>query len=347
MPNWFEGAKVHTRVLATFLLAVGAFPASAQTPNEFYKSHEVRFTVGSAPGGGYDTFARLLAPYLSKTLGTTVVVENVPGAGGLTALNRIYASKPEGLQIMIVNGVAAAMSQIVGQDSVRYDLAKFPNLGIVNAEPWVWMAGPGSSIKEPSAVVGSTRRIVWGASGLISGLSDGAAMTCEALNLNCVIISGYKGSNDVAVAMGRGEVDAMYVSELPAQNYTGSGLGQPLMAMSRKRVAAFPDVPTIFEAVRLTEGQKDKIGFRIDIDELGRILVVAPGTQKDRLQYLQSSVAKVIGDEALLQEATKRKLYVDYRTPDETAALVNSIFSRATPELRASITEIATKKYRE
>ncbi len=339
--------KFRTWCLAMFLSIFGGSPVYAQSPSEFYRSQEVRFTVGSAPGGGYDTFARLLAPYLSKTLGTAVVVENVPGAGGLTALNRIYSAKPEGLQIMIVNGVAAAMSQIVDLDSVRYELAKFPNLGIVNAEPWVWMIGPGSPIKQPSDVFGSNRKLVWGASGLISGLSDGAAMTCDALNLQCSIISGYKGSNDVAVAMGRGEIDAMYVSELPAQNYTGSGLGRPLIAMARKRVAAFPEVPTLFEAAALTEEQKQKIGFRIDIDELGRILVVAPGTPTDRVQYLQAAVGKIIRDDALLAEAKQRKLYVDYRTPEQTNTLIGSIFSRATPELRASIKEIAMKKYRQ
>lgn len=339
--------KVRTWCLALSIPILAGSPLQAQSPSEYYRSHEVRFTVGSAPGGGYDTFARLLAPYLSKTLGTAVVVENVPGAGGLTALNRINAAKPDGLQIMIVNGVAAAMSQVVDLDSVRYELAKFPNLGIVNAEPWVWMIGSGSPIKQPSDVLGSNRRIVWGASGVISGLSDGAAMTCDALNLQCSIIAGYKGSNDVAVAMGRGEVDAMYVSELPAQNYTGSGLGRPLIAMARKRVGAFPDVPTIFEAAALTEDQKQKIGFRIDIDELGRILVVAPGTPTDRVQYLQAAVGKIIRDDALLAEAKQRKLYVDYRTPEQTSALIDSIFARATPELRASVKEVATKKYRQ
>lgn len=345
MPNWLERFRIGAWCSA--LLLPMSLAASAETASEYYRSHEVRFTVGSSPGGGYDTFARLLAPYLSKTLGTPVVVENVPGAGGLTALNRVYSSQPNGLQLMIVNGVAAAMSQIVELESVRYDLAKFPTLGIVNAEPWVWMIGQNSSIKTPADALGAKQKIVWGGSGLISGLSDGAAMTCEALSLQCAIISGYKGSNDVAVAMGRAEVDAMYVSELPAQNYTGSGLGRPLIAMSRKRVGAFPSVPTIFEATKLNEAQKQKIGFRIDIDELGRILVVAPGTPADRLQHLQAAVAKVMGDEALLAEAKKRKLYVDYRTPDQTKSLIESIFDRATPELRSSIKEIAMKRYRQ
>lgn len=346
MSKWREVTEGSTRLFALLLPIMAAASAHAETPSEFYKKHEVRFTVGSAPGGGYDTFARLLAPYLSKTLQTPVVVENLPGAGGLTALNRIYSAKPDGLQIMIVNGVAAAMSQVVELDSVRYDLAKFPNLGIVNAEPWVWMVGAGSSIKQPADALNASKRIVWGASGVISGLADGAAMTCDSLDLQCSIISGYKGSSDVAAAMGRGEVDAMYVSELPAQNYTGSGLGRPLMAMSRKRVAAFPDVPTVFEAVRLSEAQKQKIGFRIDIDELGRILVTAPGVPADRVQQLQAAVGEVMRDDKLLAEAKRRKLYVEYRTPQETTDLINSIFSRVTPELRASVKEVALSRYR-
>ena len=88
-------------------LAAPVSPGAAQDPEQaFFSGKTVRFVVGFGPGGGYDSDARMLAPYLSKTLGATVIVENRPGAGGLVALNGLYISPPDGLTMMIVNGTA-------------------------------------------------------------------------------------------------------------------------------------------------------------------------------------------------------------------------------------------------
>src|SRR6186713_773334 len=94
------------RRLAFLLLAVSwtaaVSPGQAQEAEKaFYAGKTVRMIVGSGVGGGYDIFSRLIAPYLSKTLGTTVIVENVPGAGGLVALNKLYMAPPDGLQISL------------------------------------------------------------------------------------------------------------------------------------------------------------------------------------------------------------------------------------------------------
>ncbi|MGZ3295212.1 MAG: tripartite tricarboxylate transporter substrate-binding protein, partial [Xanthobacteraceae bacterium] len=88
---------------------VSVSPGQAQEAEKaFYAGKTVRMIVGSGTGGGYDIFSRLIAPYLAKTLGTTVIVENQPGAGGLIALNRLYVAPPDGLQISLSNGTSAA-----------------------------------------------------------------------------------------------------------------------------------------------------------------------------------------------------------------------------------------------
>ena len=93
------------RVVFLFLAVwwiVSASSARAQESEKaFYAGKTVRMIVGSGVGGGYDVFSRLIAPYLAKTLGTTVIVENVPGAGGLVALNKLYIAPPDGLQISL------------------------------------------------------------------------------------------------------------------------------------------------------------------------------------------------------------------------------------------------------
>src|SRR6187551_3838265 len=124
------------RVLVTSALCFAAAGASAQESEKaFFQGKTVRMVVGSGTGGGYDVFSRLIAPYLAKTLGTTVIVENQPGAGGLIALNRLYVAPPDGLQISLSNGSGAVFAQLTGDQAARYDLAKFTYLATVGAPP--------------------------------------------------------------------------------------------------------------------------------------------------------------------------------------------------------------------
>src|ERR1700733_13707986 len=106
-----------TRALAVALALAAVMPAARAQDAEraYFGGKTVRLIVGYGPGGGYDAYARMIAPYLTHDLGASVVVENQPGAGGLTALNNLYVASPDGLQIMIVNGSGAGLAQLVGQ----------------------------------------------------------------------------------------------------------------------------------------------------------------------------------------------------------------------------------------
>ena len=132
---------------AALFIATAATSAVRADEAEFYKGKTVKMIVGFGPGGGYDAYARMLAPYFSKRLGATVVVENQPGAGSLAALNRLYVAPPDGLQMMLVNGTAAALSQIVGVSAVKYDLGKMTHIATVSVSPWVWLVPKGSPIQ--------------------------------------------------------------------------------------------------------------------------------------------------------------------------------------------------------
>src|SRR5947208_7832765 len=94
--------------------AIGFSPAVCAQSSEsaYFEGKTVRLVVGYSPGGGYDVYARMIAPYLKKYLNAAVVVENKPGAGGITALNGISIAPPDGLQLMIVKGNRAILAQI-------------------------------------------------------------------------------------------------------------------------------------------------------------------------------------------------------------------------------------------
>lgn len=138
MARFASAGRILFAGAASALFASGAMAED----KAYYQGKTVRMIVGSGPGGGYDVFSRMIAPYLARRLGTTVVVENQPGAGGLTALNRLYAAPPDGYLLSLSNGTGAAFAQITGQKGVRFDLAKFSYLATVGAPPALWMSRP-------------------------------------------------------------------------------------------------------------------------------------------------------------------------------------------------------------
>ena len=336
-------ASLRRAALAIGVLAIAAFgtvQAQAQSPEEFFKGKTVRIVVGYGPGGGYDIYARMIAPYLAKAIGASVIVENQPGAGGITALNRTMTNPPDGLQMMIVNGLGAGLAQLTDQQGVRYDLAKLSHLGTVSASPWVWLVGSNSPIKSVSDVLANKRRFMWSSSGPIDGLSDGAAFSCAALDLDCGIVLGYPGSNEAALAVAKGEMDMIYVSDTSANNYVKAGQNRALATMGRVKSRFFPDVPTIFEATKVSPEGSVLFDLHSTAENLGRILVAPPGIPADRLAYLQAAVKTALSDPVLVAEGEKTQRYVDYIDAETTRKATVSVVSDLTPAQRKRVLEI-------
>jgi len=343
-PSIMSAIKTLALAVSTAALALAIASPVKADEGDFFKGKTVRLVVGFGAGGGYDAYARMIAPRLGKALGANLVVENQPGAGGLTALNRTYIAPADGLTLMIVNGTAAGLSEIVQEPGVKYELGKFGNLGIVSASPWVWLVNAEHPIvTNVQEAMKLGKRIRWSASGPIDGLSDGAAITCFALKLDCQIVIGYKGSSEAALAVTRGEMDSIYVSDTSANNYVKSGQNKAVATMGRKKSRFFPDLPTIFEQVQLTPEQVWWFDFRATVDDLGRILVTPPNMAPARLAFLQDAVKKVLNDPELMAEGEKSQRYIDYQDPETTRKKINDAVSNLTPEQRAQIKQVLSR----
>jgi tripartite-type tricarboxylate transporter receptor subunit TctC len=325
------------------LSAPASSVAAQDAEQAFFSGKTVRFVVGFGPGGGYDSYARMLAPYLSKTLGANVIVENRPGAGGLVALNGVYIAPPDGLTMMIVNGTGAVFSQLTELPGARYDLGKIGYLATLSAPPSLWTVGPHTKIKTIAQALAAGRKWRWAASGPVDSLSDGAAFTCAGLKLECQIVLGYKGSNDAALAVSRGEMDALYVTDTSANNYVRSNGLVPLTTVGRQRSRFFRDLPTVFEAAKLNADQEWVFNFRHTAQSLGRILVVPPGMTGSRLAFLEAAVRKAVADPKFLAEGDKRQLYTDYVDAAGTRKNALSIVTAVTPAQKKQVQDILAK----
>ena len=321
--------------------AVSASQAQAQESEKaFYAGKTVRMIVGSGVGGGYDVFSRLLAPYLAKTLGTTVIVENQPGAGGLVALNRLYMAPPDGLQISLSQGTMAAFAQLTGDHAARFDLAKFSYLATVGAPPGLWLVGPDSPIREVQQAIDAKMKWRWASAGGTSGLGIGAAFTCEALKLDCHVVQGYKASSDAGLAVTRGEMDALYVPESSANNFVKAKQNWALATISRTKSRFFPDRPTIFEAAKIDADGTWVLDFFANIEKLGRLLMAPPGVPQARLAYLQEAVRETLHNPQLIAEGERIERIIEYFDPVGTQRNVVAVVGDVTPEQKARVLRI-------
>jgi tripartite-type tricarboxylate transporter receptor subunit TctC len=323
-------------VAIAVLWTVSVYPANAQDSEKaFYAGKTVRMIVGSGVGGGYDVFSRLIAPYLAKTLGTQVIVENVPGAGGLLALNKLYVAPPDGLQISLSQGTMAAVAQLAGDKAARFDLPKFSYLATVGAPPGLWLVGPDSPIREVQQAIDAKKKWRWASAGGTSGLGIGAAFTCEALNLDCHVVQGYKGSADAGLAVTRGEMDALYVPESSANHFVKAKQNWALATISRTKSQFFRDRSTVFEATKIDPDRLWAMDFLANLEGTGRLLMAPPGIPPARLAYLQAAVKETLHIPQLIAEGEKMERLIEYLDPDATHKNVVAVVSDITPERKA------------
>src|SRR5262245_30894281 len=189
------------------LCTVASAPAQAsdEPAATFYQGKQIRFNTMGSPGGGYDTYMRALIPHLERRLGAKLVATNVSGAGGLIALNRTLNAPPDGLTILLLGGEALITAQLFDSPGVTYDVRALTWLARVSSEAKVALLGP----KAPYASVADMRRseqpVLWAGAGKLDGNTDFQALLSHALGMRAKIITGYKGTGDMNLAIVRGE----------------------------------------------------------------------------------------------------------------------------------------------
>lgn len=347
MSDWYIRGTRLRGVLALFLCLslwtnVGAEDGAAEG---FFPGQVVRLVVGYAPGGGYDTLARLLAPWIEQRTGATVVVENRPGGGGLVALSQVYRAEPDGLTLMLVNGPGAALAQLLGLEGARYDLGQVPWLARVSTEPSVVMLSGQSPLKSLAALRSAAEPVKWSGGGKADAIADTAACFSEALGLEAEIIIGYKGSKEAALAAMRGEVDGIVTSDRSALKYARGGKLMPIAVLDRDRSPLFPDLPTLFEAAELSDGQAWWIDFRARMARTGRALLTTPGTPADRVAYLAGTLGGILADPAFVAEASAKGFGIDPAGPETLAELVAGTIGALEGERLVQVRHVLLEKY--
>ena len=333
-------------VLVVVLLQVGCQQDStALAPVDFYRGKVLEIIVPTSPGGGYDRWARMMAPELSKHTGANVIVRNMPGAGGLLSLNYLYNSaRKDGLTIGITTAVGPYVNQILDSEAARYDLRHFNWLGRFSYDSWALAVGStfeGQSLETfkelPVFKLGTMSKY--------DMYSIRTVLFTEALQIgNVRLVAGYRGKSDVELAIMRNEVHAFCVSVLPALDSFQAGLFIPLVVVNKIRVEEIPDVPTIFEVSDMTEKAQKWLEWELALEKIGRAVISPPGVPRPRVEFLHTSLQKSLESEDFIRSTARRNLYVHYLPGEEIQVMVESVLEMDTQE-RQELTQMIDRYF--
>jgi tripartite-type tricarboxylate transporter receptor subunit TctC len=228
--------KLSTALLVIFFILTGSNAAAAWPDDK-----PIKFIIPFGPGG-FDAYARILAPELEAILGAVVVPENVPGAGGRIGANKVYRARPDGYTIGLWNMPGMTMPGLVGE-KVRYDLDKLIWIAQLSFDGYALAVKADSAIKTFDDLCNLGRPASFSAQG---GYTETASIATVILmaELGCdyKLVTGYQGSSQATLGVMRGDVDARINPFGSLRPYVESGDIRLLVTFERE--ASFPGVPT-------------------------------------------------------------------------------------------------------
>lgn len=332
---------------ALSLLGVATRNASA---DDFYNGKTIRFVVGFAAGGGYDTYARVIARHIGKHIpgNPTIVVENKTGAGSLIVANETYNSaKPDGLFVGIWNS-AYVLRQALGDKAVRFDGRKLGWIGAPTKGTPFCSIMAHTGLKSFKDVIAANRELKMGSTGPGSTYDDLPQILNRTHGTKFKVISGYEGTSTILVAMRRKEVDggcwtweSARTTARPMLDATGDDKLIPYLIHSREQDPEVKNLPLIPEVIK---GEDNLSAYRtwVGTYEFQRPFSVPPGTPKERLQLLRKGFADTMKDPEFIAEAEKSKLEVTYVSAEEIDKHVNTVLS-VTPKAKELLSFLTVK----
>jgi tripartite-type tricarboxylate transporter receptor subunit TctC len=321
-----------TATFAGLIMSVAVEAAS----DEFFKGKTVRVVVGYSVGGAMDDWARFVAQHLGKNIpgNPDVVVQNMPGAGGIAAANYVYnVAKPDGLTLGVVNP-ALYGDQLIGATEVKFDWAKFAWIGSPEKIAQVLFIRsdfPAKTLDELRTSPEQPRCAATGRAGLAYFLPR---LVEEGLGIRINMVLGYGGGGDMNLAMEKGEIHcragtvSAYVGREPTRSWITQGFVRALVQSGAKRYAKLSDVPTLYEVLeehKAAESTKRLARVLLSSGDLGRPFLTAPGTSADRVKLLRDAFTKTMADPALIAAAQKRRWELDPLSGEELQQIAKEI----------------------
>jgi len=315
--------------VVVFLFLLLGFSNRIFAQSDFYQGKTLTYVVGLLAGDSTDLWSRSLTRQMTKHIPgqPQIIVQNMPGAGGLIAANYVYGvAKPDGLTMGSVSA-AHYFHQLAGRKEAQFDWRKFSWIGSSARHEYLFvMRGdtPYKSIEDIRSASTAPK---------CSSTAPGSAsyMTLklleEGLGLKFNIIGGYKGGQEQDLAIERGEVQCRGVSTEAflgrgtMQEWVKKGFLRVMLQTPPKRNAKLANVPTIYELMdryRPSDAKRRVALVLLGGDNFGNFPTVGTaGIPPDRVKILREAYAKALREPELLEEAKKRSWEVEHITAEE------------------------------
>jgi tripartite-type tricarboxylate transporter receptor subunit TctC len=323
--------RVVAVAMAACLAATGAVAQDAV--EAFYRGKTVSIVVGSAVGGGFDAYARLVGRHLGPFIpgSPTVIVQNIPGAGSNKAASYVALQAPkDGTVIGAVQAIAITQP-LISDQKLPHDPSKFIMLGSANRSVYFCVVRSDAPVKsfretfEKEAIIGTSTQ---GAT-----LHDYPILLINVLGVKLRLVTGYAGSREIMLAMDRNEVQGMcgmdWSSFLTQQrDWISSGFARVL---AQEDLEGHPTMNKMGVPLTISfaKSEEDRQVMEMIYSQnlFGRPYVMAPGVPAERVAALRKAFAAMLEDKALLADAQKSGLDIGPLGGEALQALVGKLYA--------------------
>ena len=306
MPAFMKAAAQVLYIL-TGLTALSFSPGAAA--EDFYKGKSLTFVIASAPGGGYDTYSRLVAAHIGQHLAgrPSVVPQNMPGAGSIKASVYLYNTAPKDGTVIGMVDEAIYLNQILDPQEAKTDATKFNWIGRILPNSAVLFARSDAAVQKIEDTF--SKELIVSASGAASKLNW--TVLKNALGVKFKILSGYQGSNDSMLAMLRGEADALSqpwsILKITGEQLLRDKKINLLLQTGAEKDPDLPQVPRMIDLARNDE-EKKLLELFSSPSLIGRSVLAPPGTSPERVVELRRAFMETMHDPAFLADVKRAKL---------------------------------------
>ncbi len=321
-----------------FLISLVIKPASAQT--SFYQGKTMTYIVGLLAGDSTDLWARAVTRNMVKHIpgNPNIIVQNMPGAGGLIATNYIYSmAKPDGLTMGSVSA-GHYFHQLAGRKEVQFDSRKFTWIGSSSRHEYLLVMRADAPYKSIDDIRSASEPPKCSSTAPGSASYMTLKMLEDALGMKFNIITGYKGGQEQDLALERGEAQcrgvttAAFLGRGPMLGWVKKGFLRVLVQTPRKRNSKLPEVPTVYELMdryRVPEKNRRVALVLLGTDNFGNFPSVAtPGIPTDRVKILREAYTQALKEPDLLEEANKRSWEVEQISGEELETLAKEVINQ-------------------
>jgi tripartite-type tricarboxylate transporter receptor subunit TctC len=328
------GDAILRTLWAIFVATLTITSAAQAQPSQNFAGRTIRLYIGTSPGGGYDTYGRLVARHIGRQLpgNPAVVALNMPGASSLVLANFLFNQAPrDGTALGIINQAMPTEQYLIDQN-VNYDAARFNWIGRVSSTVellFVWHTVPVSRVEDVRF-----RETIMGGTGPTSSTEFIPRVLNNLAGMKFKIISGFKGTSDVALAMERGEIEGSGTPLESLGSYRANWVRDSkikfLVQEASSRDPELPEVPAMVE-MGPTEEARQILRFFASASEVGRSIVAPPGIPPETVNTLRRAFDAMFSDPAFFDDIKRAGIVVKPMTGERLQAAVAGVanFPRA------------------